>query len=447
MKKILSFLSLCLCCFYIKAQPFIIDQVIAIVGNKPIRQSDVEGAYLQYRAQGMPMRGDMKCSIFEELLTQKLLANQAEVDSLVVENSEVEQEMSRRLAVFIGQAGSEKELEKHFKKSMYEIKDDLRKSLYEQLLSNRMQGEIVKDVKVTPSEVRSFYNKIPKDSIPLINGQVEIAQIVMYPPYSEEVISEVRQKLLDMRKRIINGENFRTLAVLYSEEPAAARTGGELGFRSKGEGLDLDYVKAAWALKNKGDVSRIVETKFGYHIIQLIEKRGDQVNTRHIIMTPKPNPEAVEKATQRLDSIAQLIKDEKLEWNTAALYYSQDENTRFNGGVMINPNDNSTQFEMDQLERADYSVVKELKVGKISAAFASVDEKHKPVFKIVKIKSLSDPHRANMKDDYNFLQEITQQNKTMSVVNEWVNEKIAVSYIYIEERFKRCGLSNNHWLK
>ncbi|MDR1865398.1 MAG: peptidylprolyl isomerase [Bacteroidales bacterium] len=439
-------LFLCLYCACGWSQSYVIDQIIAVVGSKPVRQSDVEGRYLQMRIQGVPVVGDMKCSIFEEILTEKLLVNQAEVDSLVVSNSDLETEMTRRLSIFITQAGSEKEVERALNKSLYEIKDDLRKDLYEQMLAQEMQKNILSDIEVTPSEVRSFYNRMSRDSVPLINGQAEIAQIVVYPPYSDEVIGEVRQKLLDLRKRVINGENFRTLAVLYSEEPGAARTGGEIGFMSKGE-LDPEYAKAAWSLKNRGDVSRIVESKFGYHIIQLIEKRGDQVNTRHILMTPKPNPEAVEKATARLDSIAKLIKDEKMDWNTAALYFSQDENTRFNGGVMINPNDMGTLFEMDQLEKADYAVVKDMKPGEISAPFASVDGKHKHVYKIVKLKALSDPHRANLKDDYYYLQNITRNHKTNTVINRWVGEKIETSYIFIDNRFKRCPLNNNLWLK
>ena len=447
MKKIIILL-ICFYGIYANAQPYMLDQIVAIVGSKPIKHSDVEGRYLQYRAQGRPVYGDVKCSMFEELLTEKLLMNQAEVDSLVVEPSEVEQEMNRRLDMFIQQVGSQEALEDHFKKSIYEIKDDLRKSLYEQLLAQKMERHITEDIKITPSEVRTFYYKLSKDSIPLINGQNEVAQIVMYPPYSEEAISEVRQKLLDLRRRVINGESFRTMAVLYSEDPSAARNGGDMPFMSKGE-LDPEFAKAAWALKNKGDVSRIVESKFGYHIIQLVDKRGDQVSTRHILMTPKPNPEAMEKVASRLDSLARLIRKDSLDWNTAVLYYSQDEKTRFNGGIMINQENYSTLFETNQLEKADYEAVtgRELKIGEISAPYASVDDKKKPIYKIIKIKSLSDPHRANLKDDYSFLQDMARNNQMMSVMNKWVNEKIESSYIYIEESFKRCGLSNNNWIK
>ena len=450
MKKIIILL-ICFCSLYANAQPYMLDQVVAIVGSKPIKQSDVEGRYLQYRAQGYPVRGDMKCSMFEELLTEKLLMNQAEVDSVNVETSEVEVELNRRLEQFIYQIGSQEKLEDYFKKSIYEIKDDLRKSLSEQLLAQKMQHNITENVKMTPSEVRSFYNKIPKDSIPLINGQAEIAQIVMYPPYSDEAISDVRQRLLDLRKRIIDGESFKTLAVLYSEDPTAARNGGELGFQSKGE-LDPEFAKVAWSLKNKDDVSRIVESKFGYHIIQLIDKRGDQVNCRHILMKPKPNPEAITTATGRLDTLVRLIRKDSLNWNVAAFRYSQDETTRFNGGLMINPNKNSplynsTLFEMDQFAQVDYAVIKNLKVGEISEPYESKDEKGKTVYKIIKIKDLSDPHRANLKADYSYLQDLALGEKMNKVIKEWVDEKIESSYIYIDESFKRCGLSNNNWLK
>lgn len=444
MKKIIIILI----CFYganANAQSFMLDQIVGIVGSKTIKQSDVESAYIQARAYGIPVRGDMKCSLFEELLTQKLLVNQAEVDSLVVEPSEVELDLNRRMDYYIQQIGSQEKLEDYFKKSIYEIKDDFRKTLHEQKLADRMKHEIVANVKITPSEVRNYFNRIHKDSIPLINGQAQIAQIVIYPPYSDEAISEVREKLLDMRRKVIDGQRFQTLAVMYSECPSAVN-GGDLGFVNKGD-LDPEFAKTAWTLKNNGDISRIVESKNGYHIIQLVDKRGDQVRVRHILLKPKPNPEAVATSTNLLDSLAQLIRTEKITWNTAALYYSQDENTRFNGGLMINPNDQSTLFEMDQFEAADYEVIKKLKkIGEISEPFQSMDDKRRIVYKIVKLQNQTDPHRASLKTDYSFLQELALNDKMNKVVKEWVDEKIESSYIYIDASFKRCGLNNN-WLK
>ena len=449
MKKMIILL-ICFYGVYANAQPYMIDQVVAIVGGKPIKQSDVENQYLTYRLNGGPVRGDMECLMFEELLTQKLLINQAEVDSLVVEPGEVEMVLERNFDYWLQRGISQEALEEYYNKSIYEIKADLRIELFDQKLAEKMQYNITENVKITPSEVRSFYNRLHRDSIPLIQGQSEVAQIVMYPPYSEEAISEVRQELLDLRRRIISGDRFDALARLYSEEPGAAISGGDLGFQSKGA-LDPEFARAAWALKNKGDVSRIVVSKFGYHIIQLQDKRGDQVHVRHIIKTPKPNPEAIATATSRLDSLVQRIRKEELSWNAAAFRYSEDEKTRFNGGLMINPNEDSplfqsTLFEMTQFEKADFDVIQNLKIGEISEPYQSRDEKNRIVYKIVKLKERSDPHRANLKDDYSFLQNLALNEKMQKIIQEWVDEKIEYSYIYIDDSFKRCGLSYN-WFK
>jgi len=429
----------------VSAQSFMIDQIVAFVGSKAIKQSDVENAYLLARASGYTMRGDMKCSMFEDLLIQKLLVNQAEVDSLIVEPSEVELDLNRRMEHFLNVVGSQEKLEEHFNKSIFEIKDDLRVTLHEQKLAGRMQHNITENVKITPSEVRSFFNRMHRDSVPIINGQAQVAQIVMYPPYSDESISDVRQRLLEYRRRVIDGENFRTLAVLYSE-CNTARQGGELGFMSRGE-LDPEFAKVAWSLKSPGDISRIVESKNGYHIIQLMDKRGDQVNVRHILLTTRPNPEDVATVTKRLDSIAQLVRTEKINWNSAALFFSQDENTRFNGGLMINHRDFGTYFEMDQFEPVDYEIIKNLKnIGEISNSYQSRDERNRIVYKIVRLQNQTDPHRASLKTDYSILQEMALNEKMNKVVKEWVDEKIESSYIYIEDSFRRCGLSNN-WMK
>jgi peptidyl-prolyl cis-trans isomerase SurA len=307
-----------------------------------------------------------------------------------------------------------------------------------------MQSEITSDVRITPSEVRSFYSRIHRDSVPLINGQAQVAQIVVYPPYSQESITDLRQSLLEIRRRVIAGERFTMLATLSSECPSAMR-GGELGFMNRGD-LDPEFARAAWALKTPGEVSRIVESKMGFHIIQLIERRGDQANVRHILMTPKVDPEATKTAVTRLDSIASLINSNILDWNRATLLFSRDERTRFNGGVMINPNTYSVRFDMDQFESSDFEVIKDLNVGEISSPYQSRDENNRIVYKIVKLNERSDPRRASILTDYDFLQELAMSEKMDKVVQEWVDEKIGTSYIYIDESFKRCGLSNN-WLK
>ena len=452
MKKVIilliSFYGVCA-----NAQSYILDQVVAQVGSKYIKQSDIEDRYQNLRRQGFSEYGDMKCMIFEQLLTEKLLINQAEVDSLVVEPSEVEMALERNFDHLQRRGFTQEDFEKQYNKSIYEIKDDLRKMFYDQKLAEKMQQKITENIKITPSEVRSFYNRLPKDSIPLINLQVEVAHIVMYPPYSDEAISEVRQKLLDLRKRIIDGDRFTTLAAVYSEDPSSVQNGGELGFMSKGgDGLDPEFAKAAWALKNKGDVSRIVESKYGYHIIQLIDRRGDQVNCRHILLTPKPNPEAIATVTGRLDTLVRLIRKDSLNWNVAAFRFSHDDKTRYNGGLMINsdsqsPLFQSTLFETTQFEKVDYEVIKGLKIGEVSDPYESKDEKGRIVYKIVKLKNQTNAHRANLKEDYNFLQELALGEKMNKVIKEWVDEKIENSYIFIEESLKRCGLSNVNWVK
>ena len=444
MKKIFLLSFFCYCS-HVAAQPFILDRIVGIVGSQPIKQSDVEAYYLNVRLHGMPMRGDMKCSLFEDLLTQKLLMNQAEVDSLVVEASELELDLSRRMDHYINIiGGSQEALEDHFNKSIFDIRDDLRKTLHDQLLAQKMRDEITRNVRITPSEVRSFFNRIHRDSIPLINGQVQVAQIAVYPPYGAEAINEVRRNLLEMRRRIIDGDRFATLAVLYSECPSSAQ-GGSIGFVSRGE-VTPEFARAAFALKNPGDISRIVETKDGFHIIQLEEKRGDQIRLRHILMKPKMNPEAISSATTLLDSILRHVRTESIPWNRAAFLYSQDENTRFNSGLMINPHTRGTFFDMDQLERDDFRAIENLKIGEISEPYLTTDERGRNVFKIVKLINRTDPRRANIRDDYNFLQEIALEEKMYKVIREWVEEKIETSYIFIDESFRRCRMSNN-WLK
>jgi len=444
MKKIIVLLVILFAGVVANSQPFVIDQIVGIVGSKPIKQSDVEGAYITARMHGVPVRGDMKCGMFEELLTQKLLVNQAEVDSLIVEPSQVEQELTRRFESFTQMGVTQEMLERQFNKSFFDIRDDFRINLHEQMLAERMQQEILKDVKITPSEVRSFFNRIHRDSIPLINGQAQIAQIVINPPYSEEAISEVRQELLDLRRRVVDGSRFASLAAIYSECPSSAQ-GGDLGFQNRGD-LDPEFARVAWSLREPGDISRIVESKNGFHIIQLVAKRGDQVQVRHILMTPKLNPEDIATATSRLDSIVQLIRTEQINWNSAALFFSHDERTRFNGGMMINPYSHGTFFEMTQLERLDFAAIENLSIGEISQPYRSINEHNRPVYKVVKLINRTDPRRANLRDDYSFIANMALNEKMYNVIREWVDEKIETSYIYIDESFRRCGLDYN-WLR
>jgi peptidyl-prolyl cis-trans isomerase SurA len=424
------------------AQPVIADKIVGIVGKNQILYSEVEDQYMQMVAQGVKPLPD-KCSLFEDLLAQKLLVNQAEVDSLVIDEVQVEMELNDRISYFVDQIGSEAKLIEYFGRSILEIKEDMRDPVREQMLMQMMRRNITSSLSITPAEVKEYYKSLPEDSIPLIDAQVEISQIVIYPKSSEESIYAVREKLLGIRERIVNGENFATLAVLYSEGPSSPK-GGDIGWASKGE-LDPAYAKAAFALR-KGQVSKIVESDFGFHIIQLLDKTDERVHTRHILMKPKVPDAEKEKALARLDSIMTLIRTDTLTFDRAAKFFSQDEDTRMNGGLRINPHTGNTRYELNQFETSEYYVIRNLKVGEISDAFESTDVKGKLVFKVIRLKSKTEPHKANLRQDYELLKQMTMQAKQDELVDKWVEEKIVNTYIRINEPYKECDFRTKGWL-
>ncbi len=437
-------------CFFIfplaSAQQFKIDQVIAVIGGKMVKLSDVENEYLQLKAQGYPVDESSKCSIFEKILEHKLLVNQAMLDSLEVSESQVDAELNQRINYFINQIGSQEKLEKYFNKSMQDIKKDLRESLKEQELAQKMQTQIIKDVEVTPTEVKKFYNTMPKDSIPRINSQVELSQIAIYPQFTEKSIEDLKDKMLEMRKRIINGERFATLATLYSEDDGSAKHGGEVGFLTKFE-LDPDYAKAAFALNNPGDVSHIVESEMGYHLIQLIEKKGDRINTRHILMKPRPDPDAVIRTKLLLDSIAKLIRTDSLTFEKAVQKYSMDQDSRFNKGILVNQVTGTNKFETEQIPPADYYAIKSLKVGEISSPYESKDKNGRVFYKIIKVLASTEAHRADLTRDYNNIQELAKNFKRQEVMSKWFSEKRKSTYIHIDDSYRQCNFKSDEWFK
>lgn len=429
---------------HLYSQPKIVDEIVAIVGDKMILESDIEKQYYQAMAQGVKPTDNLRCQILENLLSEKLLLNQAEVDSVEVTDEQVQTQLDERLKYFISQIGSEEKLVKYFNKSIPEIKEDMYDDIRDQLITQKMSQEITGDISATPSEVKAFFNDMPHDSVPYINAKVEINEIVLYPNTSNEAIFKVREKLLALRQRILDGENFATLAVLYSEGPSASK-GGDIGWATKAD-LDPEYAKVAFSLKN-GQVSKIVESSFGYHIIQLIDRNGNRVHTRHILMKPEISDSTKESTKERLDSIVQLIRLDSISFAHAAMRYSQDEDTRLNGGQVVNPRTGDTQFELDQFNTQDLYVIKDLKVGEISAPYESTDDKGKTVFKVVQLKSRIDPHRANLKEDYSLLKQMTQQNKHGEVLDNWINEKLKTTYVKIDDRYKNCNFRNKAWLK
>jgi len=427
-------------------QRMIIDKIVAIVGDNTILESDVQMQYEQMRRQGaIPVGQASRCKILEDIMVQKLLYHLAKLDSLPLDPGEVERQLDARLDYFVKMIGSRKALEDFYHKSFLEIKDDLRDEVREQVLAGKEQNNIIQDVTITPGEVRSFYRKLPKDSIPLIPEQYVIQQIQINPPYSEEAKIAARQKLLDLRKRIIEGERFSTLAILYSEDPGTARRGGELGFMGKAE-LDKDFARVAFSLK-KGQVSPIVETRFGYHIIQLIDRKGDMINVRHILIKPKLSAEAIRRANHLLDSIARQIRIDSLSFEKAAFLYSEDDETRTTGGLVLNPNTGESRFDMSQLDKKTGQLVDKMKEGEISDPFQIVDNSGNTVFKIIRLKKVVPAHRANLQLDYELLANMAKQEKQKEVFNEWVEEKLQTTYVHIDDEYKNCKFQYKGWIK
>ena len=417
------------------AQPLVIDRVIGVVGDFNILQSDIEQDYLQLKMQGRYVSPDLRCNIYNSFIERKLLMTQSKIDSVEVSPDMVEMQMESRLSYFIGQFGSEEEMEDYFSKSIFDIKDDLREAIEEQMITDDVRQTIIADVSTTPSDVKSFYRSMETDSIPYINTEVELAQIVAYPKYSDEAVFLLKERLLELRKRVQEGEDFGTLAILYSEAPEAARR-GEIGFMMRSQ-LDKEYANAAWSLK-AGQVSKIIESSFGYHIIQMIERRGDMANTRHILMNPKADANAKQKAIYRLDSLKTFVEADSLSFDWAAKRYSEDPETSVNGGLLINPQTQASTFQLDQLPTKDYYMIRNMEVKDLSEPYESTDHNHKLCYKLLYLKTRTEPHRANLKQDYTLLQDLALMNKKMDVMKAWYEDKKKTTYIRRDQAYSHC---------
>ena len=417
------------------AQPLVIDRVIGVVGDFHILQSDIEQDYLQLKMSGRYVSPEIRCEIYNSFIERKLLMTQAKIDSVEVSPDMVEMQMESRLEYFIDQFGSEEEMEDYFSKSIFDIKDDLREAIQEQMITDDVRRTIVADVSTTPSDVKSFYRSLDPDSIPYINTEVELAQILAYPQYSEEAVYELKERLLELRRRVQEGEDFGTLAILYSEAPEAARR-GEIGFMMRSQ-LDKAYADAAWSLK-PGQVSKIVESSFGFHIIQMIERRGDRANTRHILMNPKADANAKQKAIHKLDSLKAVVEADSLSFDWAAKRYSEDVQTSVNGGLLINPQTQASTFELDQLPTKDYYMIRNMAVEDLSETYESTDHNHKLCYKLLYLKTRTEPHRANLKQDYMLLQDMALMYKNNEVLKAWYEEKKKSTYIRRDLTFDNC---------
>ncbi len=415
----------------------LIDQVVAIVGDKKILQSDIENQLLQMRGQRYATMNE--CQVLKDLVSQKLLLIQAQKDSLTVSSNQIESELERRIQYFVRQIGSEEKLEEYYNKSIPEIKQDFRKLLREQMLTQKMQGQLMQEMEVSPKEVKQYYKNLPEDSIPVINNTVQINQIVKYPSETEKAEMEARNRLLELRKRILKGERFSTLAVLYSDDEGTARKGGELGFRTQEE-LDPAFADAAFSLQ-EGEVSGIVESAYGFHIIKLLNREGDQVNVRHILIKPKVSMEQRQRVINKLDSIATQIRKDEMTFEKAALDFSDDKKYKMNGGLLVNPNTSTNKFQLEELPNEDYQAIQELQVGEISAPYEAQDENGKTLFKIIRLKSRTERHKANLEMDYNRIKQAALQNKRQKYIQKWLTKKKDETYIHIDESFRECEIN------
>jgi len=426
-------------------QPVIIDQVLAVVGGSIVLESTVESQYQQYKAQNFEFSGDPKCSVFEEQLFAKLLVNQAKLDSIEVTLQQVEAEIDNRIKTYIQRIGSKEKLEKYFGKSLEDMREEFKQIVYEQLLTQRMQMEITKDIKVTPTEVEDFFNSIPTDSLPMVESELEYQQITIVPSISEEEKKATKDKLRKLRDRIVNGEKFSTMAILYSQDPGSAKMGGELGYIGRNM-LDKDFANAAFNLK-MNQVSHIVESAFGYHIIQLIGRRDDEINVRHILIQPKTSVVQTMKAQQKLDSIAKLIRQDSLTFAEAARRFSDDEDTRINAGLVINPYTGNSHFLPKQIEKSTNYQLKKLKISEISDAFSTQERSGKSVYKIVKLKSKTNPHKIDLKQDYKRVQEMALADKKQKILKKWTAKKLKSTFVRIDKSYRNCKFRHTGWVK
>lgn len=429
------------------SQDNIIDQVVWVVGDEAILKSEVEEERLAALSERRDIDGDPYCVIPEQLAIQKLFLNQAEIDSIEVGDSEVISRVDAQINFFIQQIGSEEKVEEYFNKTMTQIREKLRQNVRDGLTAQRVQQEIVGEIKVTPAEVRNYFNSLPYDSIPYIPTNVEVQIITKEPTVPQVEIDAVKAKLREFTERVNSGEtSFSTLALLYSEDPGSRVRGGELGFMGRGQLLP-EFANVAFNLQDPNKVSKIVETEYGYHIIQLIEKRGDRINCRHILLRPHVPAEAIDSSLVGLDSIADNIRNNKYTFEQAALYISDDKDTRLNNGLMPNPYDNTSKFQMQQLPQEIAKVVDGLNVGEISDPFTMLDDNGKEVCAIVKLKTKIEGHKATISEDYQRLKDLVTAKMGEEKLKEWIKEKLKTTYVRIDPEWRNCDFKYEGWVK
>ena len=428
-------------------QDNVIDEVVWVVGDEAILKSEVEEARMSALYEGRKFDGDPYCVIPEEIAVQKLFLHQAALDSIEVAESEVIQRVDQMTNMYIANIGSREKMEEYFNKTSSQIREALRENAREGLKVQRMQQKLVGEIKITPAEVRRHFKDLPQDSIPYIPTQVEVQIITQQPKIPLEEIEDVKSRLREYTDRVNKGESFSMLARLYSDDRGTAINGGEMPFTGRGY-LDPAFANVAFNLQDPNKVSKIVESEYGFHIIQLMEKRGDRIKVRHILLKPHVPEEALMAGTARLDSIADDIRNGKFTFEEAASVLSQDKDTRNNHGLLPNPQTNTSKFEMQELPPEIAKVVDKMKVGEISEAFTMIPQKTgKEECVIVKLKSRINGHKATISEDYHNLKEIVLEKRRDEMLDKWIREKQKHTYVRINENWKNCTFKYPGWIK
>ncbi len=433
---------------FAKGNNNIVEEVAWMVGDQPIYKSDIEEQYQQMLYERTPINGDPYCVIPEMMAVQKLYLHQADIDTVEVSEPMVQSQVDSYVNNLITNIGSKEKLEEYFRKPLPEIRETLAEQIRNSERIRDVQKSLTKKVKATPSDVRRYFEKLEEDSIPNVPLQVEVQIVTLNPVIPQQQIEDVKARLRDFSDRVTRGESpFSTLAIMYSEDRGSGQRGGELGFMGRAQ-LDPEFAAVAFNLNDPKKVSKIVESQFGYHIIQLIEKRGDRVNCRHILLRPQVSATDLEKAIERYDSVHTELMEKKYTFEEAAPYISQDKDTRNNRGVMINDMTGTTQFEMAQLPQEVARVVNEMEVGEISKPFVMKDPKRdSDIVAMVKLTSRTPARKANMSDDYQLIKDMYENNRRQEILKDWIEKKIKDTYVRIEDGWDDCEFQHEGWLK
>lgn len=428
----------------------IIDEVIWVVGDEAILKSDVEVTRLQSEADGIKFVGDPDCSIPEQIAVQKLFLHQAAIDSIEVSESEVMQGIDDQINYWVSMIGSREKLEEYRKQSITQMRQQMHDDFKNRQLIQKMKQELVKDIKVSPAQVRKYFNDLPQDSIPFVPTEVEVEILTMQPRIPMEEISRVKNQLRDFTDRVNKGETtFATLARMYSEDPGSARMGGEMDYIGRGM-LDPAFANVAFNLTDPKKISKIVESEFGYHIIQLIDKRGDKIKCRHILLKPQVSQEAIDKSIGRLDSIGNDIRAKKFTFEAAVEALSDDKDTRNNKGLMANTaqaDNRTSKFQMKDLPTEVARVVDTMKVGQISKPFTMVNSKGKTTCALIKLVSRVEGHRATITEDFQVMKDVVLAKEREKTLHDWVVDKIKKTYVRMNDRYKNCNFEYQGWVK